>query len=470
MAKTYNLYDPFVVHAHVLKSVGELKEEVISQSLGDLAEDEEFIREGNVAFLLVKKNIGGDVEEGKAPWKDVTTEEYKKTMVELRDRANEEVQRLGLKRANYMVMERFDIIVGGAPRDYWTEPQVEVDAFRVSAGGGASLADMTSTVRVASFNEELFSSPNILGNSMGVHKFSSNVYAFSKPSKKKHESRLDMPKTFLVEYEMGRQQAFGEKEEGPSPSLLRDLTSTLFRFIGLQRYFISMYKDDFRKYQRSSADIRDRIQKLHKSINSLLKGKATKAKGKKKKGKKEGEAGGEVALLHSASVSFTNLMELDERLSNTLLILKDGINTVERLETELDNRKVPSVGGGTMVINSLSQHLQSMQDTILFGFTNLRENIENSQTRLRNTVDSFKTYQENRRRATSEKSEKTFNTVFILLAVLTIGDAVGNFLVYANESGDILGAILGFLGILVALILVFGVVYMLVLRGMFRDS
>lgn len=340
---------------------------------------------------------------------------------------------------------------------------MDVDAFRVGAEGTASLSEMTSTVRIVLLNNELFSSPTILGNTMESHRFAPNIYSFLPPVKKGTSESVS-PKTYMIEYEAKEEGSFGKEEEGPSEHVIREFASTLIRFIGLHLNFISLYKKEYRTYQKSAPRIRERIQRLNRKIDSLLRGTPTSKKEKK------GEDGGEVALLHTASVCFTNLMELDENLSNNILYLNDGISTVERMEADLGTKKIDESAGGTMVINPLTQHLLTMRNTIIFAFTNLRENIENSHTRLRNTVDSFKTYQENRRRAVSEKSEKTFNTVFILLAILTIGDAVGNFLVYAKETGDWLGAAVGFSGVLVVLILVFGLIYYLVLRGMFTDT
>lgn len=471
MAMTYYLYRPTVIHALALKPTKDQKEDMIDNILSNLEEDEELLRDPNISMLVIRTEIGLKEDEEKTDWRNVTPSDIEEALKRAKQRGKDEISRLALKRANYSVMDRFSIISGGASRDYWTEPQVDMDAFRVAAGGGGSIADMTSTIRVESFNEDMFNSPTMLGNSFSLHKTSFNVFAFPSPSKKRSESDMSIPRTYLLEYEVGTERAFGEKEEGLNPGMLRDIVNTLFRFLGLHRYFITLYQDDFNKFQRSSGETRESIQKLHKKINALLKGKATSIKGSREKGKgKGGEDGGEVALLHSASVSFTQLMELDEGLSNTLIVLNDSVTVVERMEAELDTKKISMTGGASLVINSLTQHLQSHRDTIVFGFTNLRENIENSQTRLRNSVDSFKTYQENRRRATSERSEKTFNTVFILLAVLTIGDAVGNFLVYAKESDDILGAVLGLTGIFVALGIVFGIVYMLLLRDMFKDT
>jgi len=89
---------------------------------------------------------------------------------------------------------------------------------------------------------------------------------------------------------------------------------------------------------------------------------------------------------------------------------------------------------------------------------------------LRNTIDSFKIYQENRRRTATERSEKTFNTIFILLAVLTMGDAVGNFLVFGYVEKKYLLAGLSFAGVLIVLIGLFGLVYMFLLKKMFREG
>ena len=448
---------------------GEMAASEISEKLGD---DAEFIIEGNIALLTLRRDLGAE-KEGESTWKDVTVDEIRNTLTTLKEKSKKALKSAKILEANYIQIGAFDIIIGGALKDYWIEAQVDVDAFRVGAGIAASLSDMTSTLRVASLNEELFSSPTLFGNFMDNSRLSPNIYSFLTPSKKDAEGESKIPKAYLVEYEVKEEESFNDKETGPGRNVLEDFINSFLRYVGLQMFFISLYKKDYPTYQRSAAQIRIRIQDLNKRIDSLLKGKtkSTKSKkGKKNKKDKEDEGGGEVALLHSASVNFTNLMELDEDLFNSILYLNDGVSTVNRIEADLGTKKIEGVSGGTLVINSLTQHLLSMRNTILFGFTNLKENIENSQTRLRNTVDSFKTYQENRRRRSSEKSEKVLNMVFVLFAVIGLADALGNFIIFGFDQNDYLKAAKWFVIDLGALTLLFVLVYFFALKRMFSDN
>ncbi len=448
---------------------GEMAATEISEKLGDEAD---FIVDGNIALLILRGELG-QVTDGESDWKDVTMDEIRKTLATLKKRSKKALKSANILKANYVQIGAFDTIIGGALKDYWIEAELDVDAFRIGAGIAASLSDMTSTVRVESLNEELFSSPILLGNFMDNSRLSPNIYSFMTPSKKDSEGESKIPKAYLVEYEVKEGESFNDKETGPGRNVLEDFINSFIRYIGLQIFFTSLYQKDYPTYQKSAAQIRIRIQDLNKRIDTLLKGKTktTKSKkGKKNSKDKEDEGGGEVARLHSASVNFTNLMELDENLFNSILYLNDGVSTVERIEEDLGTNKIEGVSGGTLVINSMAQHLRSLRNTILFGFTNLKENIENSQTRLRNTVDSFKTYQENRRRRSSEKSEKVLNTVFVLFAVIGLADALGNFIIFGYAEGDYLKAAKWFGIDLGALTLLFVLVYFFALKRMFGDS
>ena len=426
----------------------------------------DFIRDGNLAFLVLKKELG-KVVEGKSTWKDVSTDEIQGVISSLKKSGQTALEGTKLIKGNFLQMEAFNVIMGGTPRDYWLEAEVDVDAFRVSGGGSATLSDITSKVRVASINDELFSSSAILGNSFDTHRFTPNVYSFTS-AKKEIKTEYSIPKNYLVEYQVQEDNAFGEKEEGPSETAIRDFASSLIRLIGLQLLFLSIYGKEFQAYKKSAPKIRERIQRLNKRIDTLLQGPSDAPKSKKSK-KKEEEMG-EVSLLHNASVNFTQLMELDEKLSNNILILNDNVSVMERMEGDLGIKRIGESHTGALMIDPLIDNFMAIRNTVIFAFNNLRENIENSQTRLRNTIDSFKIYQENRRRATSEKAEKTFNTIFILLAVLTIGDAVGNFLVFGYEQNEYLLAGLSFGGVLLLLIGLFGLVYMFLLKKMFQEG
>jgi len=428
--------------------------------------DVDFIQDGNLAYLVLRKELG-KVEEGKSIWKDLSTDEINGVISSLKKKGQKAFGGTKLIKANYLPMEAFNVIMGGVPKDYWLEAEVDMDAFRVSGGGSAILSDISSKARVSSINDELFSSPTILGNSFDTHRFTPNVFSFTS-AKKEMKGEYSIPKNYLVGYEVQEESAFGEKEEGPTDTAIRDFASSLIRMIGLQLLFLSIHGKEFQAYKKSAPKIRERIQKLNKRIDTLLQGPSDASKSKKSKKKKEEM--GEVALLHNASVNFTQLMELDEKLSNNILILNDNVTTMERMEADLGIKRIGESHASAVMIDSLIDNLQGIRNTVIFAFNNLRENIENSQTRLRNTIDSFKIYQENRRRAASEKSEKTFNTIFILLAVLTIGDAVGNFLVFGHEEGEYLLAGVSFGGVLLLLIGLFGLIYMFVLKKMFQES
>lgn len=425
----------------------------------------DFIRDGNLAFLVLKTELG-KVGEGKSEWKDVSTDDIQGVISSLKKKGQKAFEGTKLIKGNYLLMEAFNIIMGGTPRDYWLEAEVDVDAFRVSGGGSATLSDITSKVRVESINDELFSSPVIMGNSFDTHRFTPNVFSFTS-AKNEMKSEYSIPKNYLVEYQVQEDNAFGEKEEGPTETAIRDFANSLIKLIGLQLLVLSIYSKEFQAYKKSAPKIRERIQKLNKRIDTLLQGPSDAPKSKKSKKKKEEM--GEVALLHSASINFTQLMELDEKLSNNILILNDNVNAMERMEADLGAKRIGESHSGAVMIDPLIDKFMAIRNTVIFAFNNLRDNIENSQTRLRNTIDSFKIYQENRRRSASEKSEKTFNTIFILLAVLTIGDAVGNFLVFGHEKKEYLLAGLSFGGVLILLIGLFGLIYMFVLKKMFQE-
>ena len=443
-----------------------LKEDIVRRIPDKLEGDVDFIRDGPLAFMVLRKELG-KIDEGKSAWRDISTDDIRGVISSLKKKGQKALEGTKVIKSNFLPMEAFNIIMGGASRDYWLEAEVDVDAFRVSGSGSATLSDITSKVRVASINDDLFSSPVILGNSFDTHRFTPNVYSFTS-AKKEMKSDYSIPKNYLVDYEVQEENAFGEKEEGPSETAIRDFASSLIRLVGLQLLSLSIYGKEFQAYKRSAPKIRERIQKLNKRIDTLLQGPSDAPKSKKTEEKKEEM--GEVALLHNASINFTQLMELDEKLSNNILILNDNLGVMERMEADLGTRKIGGSDTGTVVIDPLIDKFRTMRNTVIFAFNNLRENIENSQTRLRNTIDSFKIYQENRRRTATERSEKTFNTIFILLAVLTMGDAVGNFLVFGYVEKKYLLAGLSFAGVLIVLIGFFGLVYMFLLKKMFREG
>ena len=265
----------------VLKSDGILEAETLSSIKENLGEDLEFIREGNLAFLIFTERLSPLKEDGKPSWKEIAISEIKNGIRKIKKMGAMALKESGLLKTDYVPLDTFDIIVGGAPRDYWIEAQMDVDAFRIGAGGAASLSDMTSTVRIALLNNELFSSPAILGNNMDAHRLAPNIFSFM-PKVKKGSGESSLPKMYLIEYEANEEGSFAkEEDEGPGEHMAKEFISTFIRFIGLHLNFISLYKKDYPEYQKSAPRIRKSIQKLNRTIDSLLRGTPTSKKEKK---------------------------------------------------------------------------------------------------------------------------------------------------------------------------------------------
>ncbi len=409
---------------------------------------------------------------------DFTNEDIKSGFKKLTKKFNFLLRKAAGKNYKKLILGDYIILTGGVTEEYWSQADLDLEVFRVDNNASSRVQGNVGQTRLGKLNSEVLELGSPMASYASLSKMDAYIHSFHSSSTKvtaDKERTYYVPKVFILEYVLSKGSSSGKDYKIKSLRSIREyLILYLIKFIVLHCIHMDLYEHEYQSYRQKAEEIRREVLSVHLSIDNLLEDSALSKKkknaSKKNKDSSKGKKGmgylDEVKLLHKASINFTRLMELDEKLADSITLLKDKNSSIEKMERDIKLKNIIS-HSQLSHMDPLHSHLKGIRKSVLFSFEILREHVVNSQERLRNSIDSFQRYQDDRRRATSEKSEKWYNLVFVMLAVLALGDAIGNFLVYYRESGDLEGTVKGLSSVIIILAFFFMLVYMLVLRKLF---
>lgn len=478
----YTLHDPFLLHVCVGEIKGKHMRKVGKKVQKWLSSEDEFIVFKDMFILKARSELGSRLQGGGNGKRTFSPDELKSKFKLLGERCRKFVVKSGFfpdlpEKELAGHFSTFDVLVAGSYGNYWSDKDVVLETFRVGIDESPAYQPAVDSglSRLAALSNNLYDSSTVLSSSASMFGFDSLLYSFLPTAG--NEIRLGKHQNqplsfFIVEYPVEESDIYIDRSTDSRNKMMGSYLSILVRFIALHFHGLRLYQNEYRPLQQESRLIRKEVMQVHKIIDKLLfQSRMSQQARNLERGKARNEKQvDEVSLLHKASVNFTKLMEVDEKLAKIILLQNHYSNSIEGLERELGLTNQSRETGNQMIEHeSLKFHFSNLRKGSSFAFNNLKEHIGNSQSRLRHGIDSFKRYQDTSRRVSSERSEKLFNLVFMLLAVLALGDAVGNFLVYAEETGHIYRAVLGFIVVFIVLAIIFGAVYQFVFSRLFSD-
>jgi hypothetical protein len=210
-------------------------------------------------------------------------------------------------------------------------------------------------------------------------------------------------------------------EEKKYESTMYRITSNFGQLLVFYSLLVNLYTHDYRRATAKSNSVRVKAQTLQRKINELF------------RARERGRSATEEELLSSASMHFSVVTELGHTLSNSIYSVHRNGKNIEKVGTAIGMDKIIAPETGES-IPSLFDEFKKYSDMVHFAFQSLRQELDNAQSTLRNTVEVIRTFLESKQRTASEESGRRINLLVIIFACFGLADALGNFVVYYLQT------------------------------------
>jgi hypothetical protein len=411
-------------------------------------------------------------------WTTIQLSDIKRLINSTEAMVKKQVMKISSSMKNIRHIGTYNILISASKPGYWLQSKVDISRFKY--GGMISqpkLDNIQSQSRLEHFNHTVFgSSYQIKGNHLNTSSLPSRMYWLCNESNGNRCHAFS--EFFIIDIIVDRIE---EKYSTESDSVSKKYTNTLEVIIPKFRNFLitysklsDLYNDTFQDINVRSNKIRNNAIQLQRQINSLL---STKKKsGVYKEPKRKGGAKNssrsitnnpdpqdqaEESLLEKASIYFSNLTSIDYVLVEAMHSKQEYQRELETASSSLglERNRALTTPDSIEAIPTLVDEFKRYYETIGYSFENLKNELEHTQTTLRNAVDVLKTFLEEKQRKISEASSKRINTLVIIFACFGLADALGNFVIFYLQGGAGMVAIIWFVITMLPLILIIAVVW-----------
>jgi len=376
--------------------------------------------------------------------------ELGKTVVEDALAKNEGLHHLGT----------YTIISCGTRRNYWLESKIEISGFIKSDKQARKLKEVETKLRIESLSEVITGTKQFHGNSLGITATASTLYGLGSISYRQMEnfSEVFLLDTLTDPDEAEGQEATKEKHLAKVENISRLMSKFLYFHSKLSAHQKSEYKDaDTQAYT-----MRQEAMKIQARIFNLQKG-ATKENVKKDvKYDTKKEASEEEDLLQTTSITFSAITSLEQTIGSNMFMVFNLNKSLEEILEGLDPKKVELPEGESRPIPSLFDEFKRYADSVNLSYQILRDDVNNTQSTLRNSLDVLRTYLEHQQKKVADRQGRTLFIFTLIFAAFGIADALSNLLAYYLTDRTLEGAIwtaLAFTFSIAVSMLGFGIIY-----------
>jgi hypothetical protein len=414
-----------------------------------------------------------------AGWVDVSNGDFKNIINVAKKIAAKHFLNPKMKNQSLKFLGAYQMIITGTEKDYWTKSEIDIHKFKINVAGAErqfKLTDLESESNLSVFNKELFGSKYLRGDMLGNLKLPTTIFGLGNIIADEFHP---ISRTYLLNLSVNSIHPDDNEALSKQNKLYRLTINTVISNFGNLLVYIAkmtdLYNDEYNNIQSNSNEIRDKALDLQIRINELLKSQSDKSslistgtpKKKEKNHKDQKEQndlltsrGWEENLLLKASRHFSKLTEINQILAKANYQRQDAAMNIEKMTSTLGLTPIKYYIETEKEISSLGLELKQFSKSVNYYFQNLKDELDHSQTTIRDTVDILKTFLESEQRIVSQKSSEAINWIVIVFAGLGLADALGNFVIFWLEGGSPYQAMFWFFIILITLIIIIVTLYM----------
>lgn len=369
------------------------------------------------------------------PWIDVAYSDYLKAVKDL--------DVLGIKQLNKMkkfykdgnVIADFNVFVVGVRPDYWHEATVEID----NISGEHTLEEIQSRDRFSALLKDMGVGSGISYYSDSIMaRVPSELYYFPSSDTGRHKYMGTFMLSMNVDTSRLHNRSSMDEIKDLSQKLMRNLSlvvSQYMRIVNLQR---TSYELSFKRAE----DIKKKALDLRKQVSSLLSHRNTKY-----------TLTDEEKMLKDTAVYFARCTDILYGLSDTLSLLE---SYERRLHTHMHALGISGATDKDIFFKQpLQDYVTTRVKTVVSSFQSLVNDLHNSESSMRNSLNLLKTYMESEQRATAARSGRAVNLLTIIFAAYGITDTISNFVVYYLQDRYMTGFSVGLTLLLFLLTMIF---------------
>ncbi len=403
-------------------------------------------------------------------WVDVDTDDFDQVIKTGNKFISKQVKHLKKQHDKLKMLGTYQMIVTGTEKDYWTRTGIDLKRFQNGSEKtehAFKLTDFETDNNLTMFTKELFRSKRIRGDILKNLRVPTSIYGLGE---NRSEEIHKLPNAYLLNLSIENHNSDDISWEDQNKKFRMTASTVIYNFGRLLVFIakmVDLYNEEYLTNHDRSNEIHEKALKLQKKINELIMKKSempSKVKKKKKPSKSEAKRSVkfqkvEEELLLKASRNFSQLTEINQILARANNKCQEMINKIEKLIQTMGLTPITLMIEPDKEISSLSLEFNQLIDSINLHFQNLKVELEQSQSTIRNTVDILKTFLESEQRTVSQKSGEAISWIVIVFAGLGLADALGNFVIFWLQGGSGFQAMFWFLIIMIILIIVIVTLY-----------
>lgn len=350
----------------------------------------------------------------------------------------------------------YTLICCAAKRYYWLESKIEISGIIRNDKLARLLKGVSTKRRIETLSEIVTGSPQFHGNCVAVSTPPGTLYGLGNISYRFMDTFSGV---FLLDLvaeaeDSDAAQQGSEKYEAKVDHACLHMGKFLFSHSRLQSHLRSEYKDAESQglsMRQESLNIQERIfnlQKTNEKDSTML---AQKTK------KEVDEESQEEVLLKAAAILLSAVNRLEQSVGTNMYSVFNIRKVGEEALESLNPGKVDVPEGETRVIPSLFEEFKRYADSVTVSYQMLRDDANNTQTTLRNSLDVLRTFIEHQQRKIADRQGKILYILTIVFACFGLADAITNVAAYFLMEQTLSALIGSTIAFLVSMLLSFGI-------------
>lgn len=370
--------------------------------------------------------VGGEKPLSSEGWMDIEAPKLLNQIIEL-GRSGEKTVKQALNDNKFLKhIGSYTIIACGSRKNYWLESRIDVKGFMQGGKQARRLKEVSSNSRLKSLNWMISGNNEYRGNTLGMAGTLANLYGLGNISYRQMENfkglfLMDMALDFEGESEGGDA---AEKFSGK----LENLTSNISKFLTYHSLLLNHNNTEYKSVDRQALTMRNEALNIQERIFDLQKGaEDEKRSDSKDVGKMRTE---EEDLLNVASITFSAVTRLEQKIGTNMYSVFGLNKSLEDITEDMGIRRIETPDGEGETVSSLFDEFNRFNDSINVSYQMLRDDVNNTQTTLRNSLEVLRTFIEHQQRKLSDKQSKMLTLLTFVFACFGIADALSNLLAY----------------------------------------
>jgi hypothetical protein len=391
-----------------------------------------------VDVLKHVRTLGMDKRSSQDGWMEAPVEGIKEA-IKVLETSGKLITGTCLKENDVSHVGTYTVLFCGSKKNYWLESNINVSDIIKGGKAARNIRQISSTRRLDDLTEILTGTRQYRGNALGLTATPSTLFGIGTISYTQMEN---FPGLFLMDllFEPETDEEAKEMSEKFIPK--QDvLTVQLGRFLAYYSWLCAHHRTQYRDVDKQAFNMRQEALSIQDRIFNLQKTAGGDSKGRTDTKVDEMTREEEEKLLTTASITFSAVTKLEQTIGYNMYLTFGNSKSMEDIVEAVGPKKLEVAEMDTQPVSSLFDEFLRYADSVNVSYQRLRDDVNNTQSTLRNALDVLRTFIEHQQRKLSDRQSKMLFLLTMVFAAFGIADALSNLLAYYLSDLTMKGAI-----------------------------